>query len=367
MQKIKSILFPIIICFVFLNTHQLFAQQDSAKKVSYSLLPILVSDPFIGFGYGVLTNINYLLGPAQTTRYSNAQAYVINTTNSQFAVQINHLLFTQHEKWIIQGKAQYLNWPEFTYQLGARTIDNNASKERIEYKAIEFEERVLRKIKDNQFIGLQYRLFNCWDLKSDKPDSIGYFEKNAIGTKSFTASGIGVHYIYDNRDNVQNAYSGKFLEIAINPFTQWMGSSQDWLNIRLDARYYYSFKTKKSLVWASRFLSEQSLGKVPYMIMPQFGRYFSTRAYAQGRYRGNLFFTCETELRANIWKWLGGVAFAGVSSVSEDDYQVKYLNPNFGTGLRFQINKTQRTNIRLDYAWGIANNSGLYFHITEVF
>jgi hypothetical protein len=112
---------------------------------------------------------------------------------------------------------------------------------------------------------------------------------------------------------------------------------------------------------------EQALGDVPYMLMPQTGRQFTTRGYVQGRYRGKLFLHYEAELRAHFWKFIGGVAFAGVNTLSEPNDEIKYINPNMGAGLRFNINKSQRTNIRIDYALGLNNNSGLYFQICEVF
>jgi outer membrane translocation and assembly module TamA len=363
----KSILIACLVIFISIGFKQGNAQTDSTKKVSYSLLPVLVSDPFIGFGYGVLTNVNFLLGPKETTRFSNAQAYVINTTNGQFAAQFNHQIFTKNENWIWQGKLQYLNWPEYTYGLGSNTKNEVATdKENVAYKAIELEERVLRKLKTHHFLGLQYRLYNCWDLKSDK-DTLSFFENNAIGTKQFTASTIGVHYIFDSRDNVQNAYKGKYLEIAVNPYTKVFGSTQNWLNMRIDARYYHQFNTKRNLVFANRIMVEQALGDVPYMLMPQTGRQFTTRGYVQGRYRGKLFLHYEAELRAHFWKFIGGVAFAGVNTLSEPNDEIKYINPNMGAGLRFNINKSQRTNIRIDYALGLNNNSGLYFQICEVF
>lgn len=352
---------------LLLSNKLIYAQTDSTKKISFTLLPILVSDPFIGFGYGVLTNVNFLLGPKETTRFSNAQAYVINTTNGQFAAQFNHQIFTNNENWIWQGKLQYLNWPENTYGLGSNTQDNVATdKENVAYKAIELEERVLRKLKSNHFLGLQYRLYTCWDLKSDK-DTLSFFENNAIGTKQFTASTLGVHYIFDSRDNVQNAYKGKYVEVAINPYATVLGSTQNWLNLRLDARSYHQFKTKRTMVFANRILVENTLGDVPYMIMPQSGRLFTTRGYVQGRYRGNLFLHYEAELRAQLWRFIGGVAFAGAHTLSEPNGEIKYINPNMGAGLRFNINKSQRTNIRVDYAVGLNNNSGLYFQICEVF
>lgn len=346
------------------------AQQDSAKtkKVIFSPLPILISDPFIGFGYGLLANVNFKLKQEAETRYSNAQAYVIKTTNGQFAVQVNHQIFTPGEKWIWQGKLQYLDWPEKTYRLGANAIADTPVKELISYQAIEFEERVLKQLKPFHFIGLHYRLYKCWDIKTDhKPEAQSFFKTSAIGNQEFVASGIGIHYVYDSRDNVQNAFRGKYLEVALNPYLKILGSSNDWTNIRIDARAYHNFSTEKQRVLAGRFLIESADG-APYMIMPQFGRYYTTRGYVQGRYRGNTFVTLETEYRHQIWKWLGAVVFGSLNSISEpitNDFA--YLNPAAGGGLRFRINKEQRTNIRVDYGVGINNNNGIYFQVTEMF
>lgn len=352
---------------LFLNFQKLNAQTDSSKHVSFSFLPIIISDPFVGWGFGVLTNVNYILGPKETTRFSNTQAYILKTTKGQFAAQLNHQIFLKDEKWIVQGKLQYLDWPESTYGLGARTPSVGLlSIDTVKYKALDFEERVLYKIKKNHFIGIQYKLYSAWDVKGDTATG-KFFEAKAIGTNKFTASGLGVHYIYDSRDNVQNAFKGKYIELAINPYAQFMGSTQNWTNLRLDARTYYQFKTTRTMVIANRFIAEQAIGDAPYMIMPQTGRLFTTRAYVQGRYRGKLFLAYEAELRAHLWRFIGGVAFAGANTVSEPNGEIKYFNRSAGAGLRFNINKAQRTNIRVDYAVGANSNSGLYFHITEVF
>jgi hypothetical protein len=62
---------------LLLNFKKLNAQTDSSKHVSFSFLPIIISDPFVGWGFGVLTNVNYILGPMETTRFSNTQAYIL--------------------------------------------------------------------------------------------------------------------------------------------------------------------------------------------------------------------------------------------------------------------------------------------------
>lgn len=350
-------------------SQQIMAQNDSTtKRYSITPLPIIVSDPFIGLGYGALVNTCFMIGDPKSTRFSNAQLYVINTTNGQFAAQANHTVFTNGEKWIFQGKLQYLNWPENVYALGANT-SKEVDKEVISYKAIEFEQRIMKRIGKKNFAGLQYRLYDCHDIKSNKTDNSGFFETNAVGSKAFTTSSIGLHFIHDSRDNVQNAYTGNYAEVALNPNFKTIGSTQNWTNFRVDVRTYFNLtkNEKHNKVIAFRTLYEQAFGNVPYMIMPMFGRYYSTRGYVQGRYRGKTFISAESEYRAHLWKALGGVLFASAQTVSEPNGSIQYVRPAVGGGVRIMLNKTQRTNLRIDYAKGIQNEGGLYLQVTEVF
>ena len=345
--------------------------QDTAsvqKKIQITPMPILLFDPFTGFGYGVLANFNYLLGDAATTRYSNSQFIAMNTTRGQTAIQANHQIFLHDEKFLWQGKLQFLNWPEYTYGLGARTPDTEPTKELVSYRAIELEERLMWRLgKSKNFIGPQYRLYSSWNLASNQPDSVSFFKQEAIGNQSYIASGIGLHFVHDSRDNVQNAYTGKYLELAINPFVKVLGSTQNWTNLRVDARTYTSSKGRHKQVVATRFLGEQAIGEVPYMLTPMPGRYFATRGFVQGRYRGKTFLSAEVEYRRNIWKILGGVLFANVHTVSQPNGSIQYFNPALGGGLRVTMSEAQRINFRLDYARGIIDNGGLYFHVTEAF
>lgn len=351
---------------IFLCIQNSFAQNDSAK-FHKTILPILLYDPFTGLGYGGMCNLNFLMGDASNTRYSNAQAIAMYTTNDQLMLQVNHQIFSKGEKWIWQGRLMFLDWPEYAYGFGGNTPDDElTTKERIHYKAIELEERVLKRLgQSKNFIGLHYRLYASYNMHSET-GGYSYFRDKGVGNDGYVASGFGAHFIHDSRDNVQNASKGYFLELAANPYLKATGSTQNWVNLRLDGRYYLS-NNAITKTWASRLLLEHATEQVPYMLTPMTGRYFLTRGYVQGRYRGNTLLTLETEYRAKIWKWLGGVLFANVHSVSEDKGSFKYVNPAAGGGFRFMLNKEQRTNLRIDYARGLNNNSGLYFHITEVF
>ena len=359
----------LILLFVALSLNA-YSQSDSTqKKIQTTPLPILLYNPYTGFGYGALLNTNFLLGDINTTRFSNAQAYVVYTTHHQFAAQINEQLFTKDEMWLIQGKVQYLNWPEYTYGIGGHSYGDTPTKELISYKALEFEQRVMRRVGKKNFIGLQLRSFNCWNLKSDIKPTESYFDSAGIGNKKFNSTGIGIHFIHDSRDNVQNSYTGRYLEIAYNPYFKSLGSTQNWTNVRLDYRRFILLNNneKHSKVLAMRALYEQAFGDVPYMLMPMFGRYNATRGYVQGRYRGKLFFSAEAEYRAHIYKSLGYVVFGSLNGVDEPNGMVKYISPAAGAGIRIMLNKAQRTNLRIDYAMGTNSNSGLYLQVTEMF
>ena len=359
------------VCAISLITCLVAHAQDTTtvqKKFQVTALPVLLFDPFTGFGYGVMANFNYLLGQASTTRYSNSQFLALHTTHGQTAIQTNHQIFLDKEKVLWQGKLQFLDWPEYTYGLGARTLNTPPTKELISYRAIELEERFLLRIGSTKnFIGPQYRLYSCWNLSSDQPDNISFFKREAIGNQSFVASGIGLHLVHDSRDNVQNAYSGKYLELAFNPYVKMLGSTQNWSNLRVDFRWYHSFKSTTQKVLATRVLCEEAIGEVPYMLMPMPGRYFATRGYVQGRSRGKTFVSAEAEYRRHVWRKLGAVVFANMYSVSEPNGSIEYLNPAAGAGVRWLLSKEQRINLRIDYAHGIKDNGGLYFLVTEAF
>lgn len=355
----------VFILLLVLMSIKVTAQQKMTKRVDKTILPVLLFDPFTGFGYGALANVSFLLGDSLTTRYSNAQAIAMRTTHQQNMLQVSHQIFTDGEKRIYQGKLMFLDWPENVYALGGNTPEE--AKELISYRAIELDERVLFRInKTKNFIGPNYRLYSSWNIGSNKPTSESFFEQQVIGKPSYLASGLGVHFVHDSRDHVQNAYSGNFLEVAVNPYMKSFGSTQNWTNLRVDARQYITLgKTQKVL--ATRALYEQTFGDVPYMLTPMPGRYYTTRGYVQGRYRGKGFITLETELRAKIYKWLGMVGFANAHTITEPNGKYKHVNPSVGAGVRIMLNKAQRTNLRIDYAKGKGENGGIYFQITEVF
>ena len=98
--------------------------------------------------------------------------------------------------------------------------------------------------------------------------------------------------------------------------------------------------------------------------------YNTGRGYIQGRFRDKNMNYAESEYRFQLSKnekW-GGVIFVNGSSF-ETSWQKSFskLAFGYGLGIRFQLNKTSKTNLCVDYAWGREHSHGIFVNIGEVF
>jgi hypothetical protein len=102
------------------------------------------------------------------------------------------------------------------------------------------------------------------------------------------------------------------------------------------------------------------------------------RGFIQGRFRGKNLVYGEAEYRYGITRnrLLGGVVFANAQSVTEINYTrgkgesdggFERVVPALGAGLRLNLNKASRTNLAIDYAWGLDGSHGLALNLGEVF
>jgi hypothetical protein len=124
------------------------------------------------------------------------------------------------------------------------------------------------------------------------------------------------------------------------------------------------------------FFSDLNIsGDLPYLVTPNLGgdqRARSGRGYTNGRYRGRNLVYGEVEWRFPITpcsKILGGVVFVNAVTTDNPNTDVKlfqYIKPGLGLGLRIMVNKYFRTNLNIDFAFGIKSR-GFYFSGQETF
>jgi hypothetical protein len=78
----------------------------------------------------------------------------------------------------------------------------------------------------------------------------------------------------------------------------------------------------------------------------------------------------ESEYRFQITNngLLGGVVFVNAESLSAaPGTKLQSIQPAFGPGLRIKLNKVSRTNVAIDYGFGLQGSKGLFIDVGEAF
>ena len=230
---------------------------------------------------------------------------------------------------------------------------------------------VSRRVVGHFYIGVMYlgtKTSYKFDQGSqDENDFAREFFKQK-GIEDNFVSSIGLDFSFDSRDYPY--YPTKGFSGSIRPKLNagWLGSENDYVDTDFELDYFYSLR--QNMILAMSVSGGFAFGDVPFDGYQNYGFRNSLRGYETGKYKGRNMIASQAELRWRFYKRLGGVIFAGTGSVwgndNEDEFENKWL-PSAGAGLRFMVSKEKKINIRLDYAFGVDDNQGLYFGVMEAF
>ncbi|MDB5235070.1 MAG: hypothetical protein JWR44_2063 [Hymenobacter sp.] len=350
------------------------AKPARPNKPSFIPFPILFSQPETGFGYGLAVLPVYRFGPDTLTRPSNARLLLYRTTEKQSAIQLTHNIFTAGEKLLISGElSYYYAFPLNYYGYGPNTALSDNSK--IQYSLVIFNQRVLRRLVPHLFAGLQYRLTNLSDVRINQGTADGRPSPLETGrpgrerTGTTVSSGLGPAFLFDNRDNILSAFHGNYLEVSALFNGGALGSDNTFSRYQLDARHYQPLFNSECTILAVQLVAQFNSGYVPFRELANLGGASQLRGYYEGRYRDRQMMAAQAEIRHHLLWRLNGAVFGGVGQVgnSLDNFDQGGLKAAGGAGLRFQFNRRDRLNARLDYGVGRGGSSGVYFSIGEAF
>jgi len=230
-----------------------------------------------------------------------------------------------------------------------------------------------RKVISDFFIGMLY-LGTKTSYKFDQGTSQendftrDFFEQNEI-SDNFVSS-IGLNFSFDNRDYVYYPTTGLMFSIRPKLNAEWLGSDNDYVDTDYSFTYFLPIASNQVLGFSvsGGFAS----GDVPFDGYQNYGIRNSLRGYPTGKYKGRNMIASQVEYRWRFYKRWGSVFFAGTGSVwgndnnGEETFERMWL-PSAGLGLRFMASQVKRINLRLDYAFGVDGNQGVYFGVMEAF
>jgi hypothetical protein len=368
-------------------------KDDSLRKRSaVTVVPNIAANPTIGFQFGIKAVAGKVLGSVPNTYMSVAATSASITTKKIIYFYISHNVFTPGNKWNLQGSlvAARSVTPDFGLGMGHSSSDNSTDKvltnpDRKAYvwnsQFYRFFEKVYREVGNNLFLGaglgfdIRRKVSNVRNDSSLTPYHI-YNQRFGFDDDHYLSNGFLFNVQYNTRDNPNRAYKGIYLDAGVRINQTWLGSSRNAMQFTFDFRKYLSLsaRTPEHVIafwsWGSGVLS----GAVPLFELPGTGRdpsFRSGRGYVSGYYKGTKFFYSEAEYRFPITrnKLFSGVTFVNVQTANDEagTRLMKVWKPAAGLGLRILFNKTTRTNLCLDYAWGANGSKGFFLNLNETF
>ena len=353
--------------FTFYPNKKAAARDSTLYKSKFITAPVISYSPETNLGFGV--GAKYLFkfrGSGEETRTSNMPVSLRYTLNNQFILFSGFEVFTNQEKWVIEGNLRFQNYPRLFYGIGRDTPEED--EELYDYYQFLFEPIFLKKLFTKYlFIGGGFRYNTIFKVETEED---GLLETNQpSGWDGSTSVGAEFAVLYDSRNNILNARNGWYLEFTHGFYGKVLGGTNDFQLTRFDLRHFFSVSKKNEGILALQFIGHFSHNDVPFSELALFGSNEIMRGYREGRYVERNMLASQVEYRNRIKKsrW-GYVVFAGAGDVynNVEELKLKNIRPNFGVGLRFMLDKTENLNVRLDWGFGDSSNN-IYLNIAEAF
>ncbi len=346
---------------------------QKSGKMHISALPVIGYTLQTGFA-GVLSANFAFYTSASPQNLSSILTSVTYSQYNQIIFPIQADIWTKGNIYNIVTDWRFLKYPSLTYGLGGNTATDSGYN--IDYTYLRLHQAVMKTISRDLYLGLGYDLDYFWNVKEvdPPPGKVTDFEKYGFH-KTAIASGISLHFLYDSRRNQINPENGGYASVSYRPNFTFLGSDASWQSLILDLRRYIRLPGDSHNVlalWNYDWFTTGG-GAPPYLLLPSTGwdAYSNTaRGYIQGRFRSRNMLYLESEYRFGITSngLFGGVVFANAQSFSEPSTgRFQYVSPGYGAGLRISLNKFSRTNLCVDYGWGINGSGGFFVNLGEVF
>jgi hypothetical protein len=340
---------------------------STGAKLRLVPLPVLAYTPETDLIIGATALGQFRLpGDGSQTRTSSIIAAVTYTLNDQYILQLVQSVFFPGERYIWTGEIAFGHFPQNFWGIGRNTPDD--AEVLFDQKQILFFQSIYTKIGQNMFTGPRFRYVKLYDVSFQTPDGEPATFPSLNGVQGHTGLAFGWGIQYDRRNRLLTPTRGSFMEINTVYQHKDLGSTYSFGKIELDARNYFDLRGNENSVLAVQIRSVNAFGDVPFDLMPFLGGGVIMRGIYQGRYRDKNSTAAQAEFRQHIFWRIGAVAFFAAGTVGESAAQVFNSDWRYtgGGGIRFNIGRDEKTNIRFDFGIG-PNTSGAYITFGEAF
>jgi len=354
-MKTKTNCYLLIVALLLMLSPVFGKDSTQSKKIKILPVPAFGYSPETKTYLGAVTLFTINMYRDSITRTSNAKLEVNYSWNKQIILESEWNYFFKQEKWFTKGKIHFSKYPDLYYGIGSNTPESN--KLFFDSRRLIFEASLLKNI--------GYKLFSGINLKYTDYSNVEV-ESNELFYPELTAAstlGIGFSLLKDTRNNLLTPTKGLYSYLN----TTWHFAKSNYLKFTFDLRYYKTWKNKFTL--ANRFINDVNTGHPPFYDRALLGGDKFVRGYYLGRYRDNNLSSIQSEFRFPAFRKIYLATFGGLSNIYSptNKFSIEKTKTNYGFGIRFLVDKTENTFLRLDYAIGQDKNDGFYISFGESF
>lgn len=353
--------------FVKKYINSLINDSSDIRNPQFLVYPTLAYSPETSWEIGLSSLYVYYSKRDSTNRLSEISGFTFFTLENQYGLWFDHALYSNESKWFFLGRLRFQSFPLKYYGIGMDSSPDYLAL--VEANQILIKERVLRKVRDNLFVGVELDFQRLGSVNFLTAPETSDFEL-PIGSEGSTNFGVGAGIVYDERHNVLNVRNGFFSELGSLKYFNGI-SDYEFNMVISDTRIYRP--VGKHNVFAAQILGQFNTGNIPFNQMALMGGDSMMRGYYSGRFRDNNQLATQIEMRflplpLSFSKRIGAAAFAGAATVFPDfsNLNLEKIAWSAGAGLRFLLFPKKDIYTRLDCAL-TAEGSGFYIFIGEAF
>lgn len=346
------------------TTLNLSAQALDSLKFENTILPIAFFLPETSLGLGI-TGITTFRNSAESenNRPSQFLYSAVYTFKNQLLLFAPYEIYTNNNTNRFKGELGYYRYFYNYYGKGSKSAKENLESYSVNFPRVDFSYAYTNNKLWFFGSGFKYDFFDIAEIKegglleTNKPE--GYEGGTKLNGQAFI--------IRDKRNNILAPNQGSFLEVAFEKSLNGILTSFDYWKLNLDYRYYLSLKEDWTL--ACRLTSSHTSENTPffdlaYISSPKLGRGFSDRRFTARNISSSQF-----ELRFPIKNKFKASCFISTNLIYDESI-LSFNNSNIklagGIGFRYEIDKSEKTRLRLDIATG-DGDFNIYLTMNEAF
>jgi outer membrane protein assembly factor BamA len=338
-----SLLFRITLCQASDGDTSLTVKKE---KIKIKPVPVISYAPETRFLFGIGALAAFQLKRDTNTHYSLVSVFVAYTQNNQDYIYIPYQLYSKNNNYYFEGEADYYNYSYYYWGIGTDRVPKELYN--IHFPRLLFDG--YRKLTSNFYVGLDYYLEDDM-IVGTQPG--GELSKGLIpGSKGSISSGFGFNAFYDTRDSVYFPTKGWYLKASSFFNAPAFGASSNYSKVITDVSYYR--RLSNPIVLALNEHTQFTWGDVPFNQLALVGGSKQMRGYYTGYYRDDILTYFQAEARIHLIGRFGFDAFGSVGLLGNYNIFPESNSPIFaeGIGLRYDYEKKEHVNLRLDVGYG---------------